>query len=307
MKKTILTFGLISGAISSLVMVAIVPFADRIGFERGPVIGYTSIVLSFLLVFFGIRSYRDNMGNGQITFLKAFAVGISITLISCACYVVTWEVIYYNFLPDFWDKYGAHLVEKLRASGASDAAVQARLHDVENDQVEFVGARKFEGFYAVGCADDGVAFFFQTLAKKFDHALFVFGQQQIHTRDRLIRKYTAGVTPSDRTIETRIPPITAMASGCSICEPAPNAKARGSMPAMVAMAVITIGLNLLRPAWIMASSGEYPQAMELLANGKIKVKPLITAVAPLGDGPQWFSRLHAGEPNLMKVVLDPRA
>src|ERR1700722_9665375 len=130
MKKTILTFGLISGAISSLVMVAIVPFADRIGFERGPVIGYTSIVLSFLLVFFGIRSYRDNMGNGQITFLKAFAVGISISLISCICYVVTWEVLYYNFLPDFWDKYGAHLVEKLRASGASPAALQAKLQEV---------------------------------------------------------------------------------------------------------------------------------------------------------------------------------
>jgi len=130
MKKTILTFGLISGAISSLVMVAIVPFKDRIGFERGPVIGYTSIVLSFLLVFFGIRSYRDNIGNGHITFLKAFTVGISITLISCICYVVTWEIIYYNFLPDFWDKYGAHLVEKLRASGASPAAVQAKLEEV---------------------------------------------------------------------------------------------------------------------------------------------------------------------------------
>ncbi len=130
MKKTILTFGLISGAISSLVMVAIVPFKDRIGFERGPVIGYTSIVLSFLLVFFGIRSYRDNIGNGHITFLKAFTVGISITVISCICYVVTWEIIYYNFLPDFWDKYGAHLVEKLRASGASPAAVQAKLEEM---------------------------------------------------------------------------------------------------------------------------------------------------------------------------------
>ncbi len=130
MKKTILTFGLISGAISSLVMVAIVPFADRIGFERGPVIGYSSMVLSFLLVFFGIRSYRDNVGNGQITFLKAFAVGISITLISCVCYVVTWEIIYYNFLPDFWDKYGAHLVEKLRAAGASPAAIEAKLQEV---------------------------------------------------------------------------------------------------------------------------------------------------------------------------------
>jgi hypothetical protein len=129
MKKTILTFGLISGAISSLMMVAIVVFRDRIGFEKGPVIGYTSIVLSFLLVFFGIRSYRDNIGNGQIAFLKGFAVGICITLISCLCYVVTWEVIYYNFLPDFWDKYGAHLAEKLKASGASPAAIQAKLQE----------------------------------------------------------------------------------------------------------------------------------------------------------------------------------
>jgi L-iditol 2-dehydrogenase len=56
-----------------------------------------------------------------------------------------------------------------------------------------------------------------------------------------------------------------------------------------------------------ASAGEYPQAMDLIAAGQIKVKPLITAVAPLKDGPQWFARLHAGEPNLMKVVLDPSA
>ena len=56
-----------------------------------------------------------------------------------------------------------------------------------------------------------------------------------------------------------------------------------------------------------ASSGEYPQAIELLSDGKINVKSLITAVAPLADGPRWFERLHAGEQNLMKVVLDPSA
>jgi L-iditol 2-dehydrogenase len=54
-----------------------------------------------------------------------------------------------------------------------------------------------------------------------------------------------------------------------------------------------------------ASSGEYPKAIELLASGKIQVKPLITAVAPLADGPQWFERLYSREPNLMKVVLTP--
>ena len=131
MKKIILTFGLISGAISSLMMVATVPIARRIGIDQGMVLGYTSIVLSFLLVFFGIRSYRDNIDNGQITFLKAFAVGISITLISCICYVVMWEIMYYNVFPDFWDTYGAHLVEKLKTSGASPAAVQAQLQRVK--------------------------------------------------------------------------------------------------------------------------------------------------------------------------------
>jgi L-iditol 2-dehydrogenase len=55
-----------------------------------------------------------------------------------------------------------------------------------------------------------------------------------------------------------------------------------------------------------ASAGEYPQAMKWMAEGKIKVAPLITAVAPLEEGPAWFARLYAREPNLMKVVLDPR-
>jgi len=55
-----------------------------------------------------------------------------------------------------------------------------------------------------------------------------------------------------------------------------------------------------------ASAGEYPEAMRQIAEGKIKVSPLITAVAPLSEGPRWFERLHGREPNVMKVVLDPR-
>src|SRR5581483_3167251 len=55
-----------------------------------------------------------------------------------------------------------------------------------------------------------------------------------------------------------------------------------------------------------ASSGEYPQAIELISNGKMQVKPLITAVASLEEGPRWFERLHSREPNLMKIILTPR-
>jgi L-iditol 2-dehydrogenase len=56
-----------------------------------------------------------------------------------------------------------------------------------------------------------------------------------------------------------------------------------------------------------ASAGEYPQAIALVASGRIRVKPLITAVAPLEDGPRWFDRLYSREANLLKVVLAPEA
>ncbi|HTR24774.1 MAG TPA: DUF4199 domain-containing protein [Terriglobales bacterium] len=131
MKKTIVTFGLISGVISSVLMVGTMVYSDKIGFDRGYVLGYTTIVLSFLLVYFGIRSYRDNVGGGMISFGKGFAVGISITLISCVFYVLTWQVLYFKFMPDFMDKWSAHAVEKLRASGATDATILAKVEQMK--------------------------------------------------------------------------------------------------------------------------------------------------------------------------------
>lgn len=53
------------------------------------------------------------------------------------------------------------------------------------------------------------------------------------------------------------------------------------------------------------SQGEYPKCIELMASGAIDVEPLITATAPLEEGPAWFERLYAREPGLMKVVLRP--
>jgi hypothetical protein len=132
MKRTVLVFGVISGVVSSLMMFLTLPLIDRgtINFENGEVIGYTAILLSFLLVFFGIRSYRENVGGGTITFGRAFAVGILITLISCVFYVLSWEILYFNFMPDFTQKYTAAMVAKARASGASDAAIAARVQQM---------------------------------------------------------------------------------------------------------------------------------------------------------------------------------
>ena len=137
MKKTILTYGLISGAFTALMMPVTLSMEDKIGFNHSLFLGYTLIVLSFMLVFFGIRSYRDNAGNGQITFVKGFTIGISITLIMCVCYVVTWEIIYFNFMHDYLDKYAAYMVEKARAAGASAAAIQAQVEEMRQLKVKY--------------------------------------------------------------------------------------------------------------------------------------------------------------------------
>jgi hypothetical protein len=131
MQRIVLTFGLIAGAILSIMMIATVPFLDRIGFDRGVIIGYTTMVMAFLMVFFGIRSYRDNVAGGALSFGRAFRVGILITAVAASCYVLTWQVVYYGFVPDFGERYSAHVLEKERAAGASDEALAAKQAELE--------------------------------------------------------------------------------------------------------------------------------------------------------------------------------
>lgn len=131
MKKVVLTFGLISGAISAVMMLVTIPFVDRIGFDKGEILGYTTIVLSALLIFFGVRSYRENVSGGRLSFGRAFAIGILITLISNVCYVATWEVLYFKFMPDFADKYAAHMIDRAKSSGASPEKIAQQTQEME--------------------------------------------------------------------------------------------------------------------------------------------------------------------------------
>lgn len=123
MRKIVLTFGLIAGAILSVMMLLTLPFQDQIGFDKGAIIGYTTMVLAFLMVFVGVKSYRDNVAGGSVTFGRAFSVGLLITAVAGVCYVATWQVVYYKFAPDFLDKYAAYAVEQARKSGATDAKI----------------------------------------------------------------------------------------------------------------------------------------------------------------------------------------
>ena len=131
MKKTVLTFGLISGGILSLMMALTLPFEGKIPYDRALIIGYTTMVLSFLLIFFGIKSYRDNVGGGTVRFGRAFAIGTLIALIASVCYVATWEVIFYKFTPDFMEKYSARAIQELKQTGATAAVIEQKTAELK--------------------------------------------------------------------------------------------------------------------------------------------------------------------------------
>ena len=131
MKKTVLTFGVISGLISTVTMLATIPFMHKISSEKGLIIGYTTMVLAGLLVFFGIRSYRENVSGGKLTFARGFAVGILISVLSNCFYVGTWEIAYFNFMPDFAEKYAAQLVEHAKSTGASQQKIDETARQAE--------------------------------------------------------------------------------------------------------------------------------------------------------------------------------
>jgi hypothetical protein len=134
MKKTVLTFGLIAGIIMSVLMDSNVLLSDKIGSGHSLAIGYAILVASFLLIYFGIRSYRDNTQAGEISFGRAFACGILITLITTVCYVATWEVIYFNFIPHFMDSYWAAQIHKVQASRLDPAIIAAKVADIQHSQ-----------------------------------------------------------------------------------------------------------------------------------------------------------------------------
>jgi Protein of unknown function (DUF4199) len=131
MKKTVLTFGLISGLIISVLTGGSLLLADKIGSGHSMALGYTIMVASFLLIYFGIRSYRDNDLAGQISFGRAFTCGILIALITTICYVAMWEVLYFNFMPHFMDGYFAAQIHKVQSSGLDPAAVAAQVAAIQ--------------------------------------------------------------------------------------------------------------------------------------------------------------------------------
>ncbi|HEY4064712.1 MAG TPA: DUF4199 domain-containing protein [Puia sp.] len=131
MKRTILVFGLISGVLVGIFLVALSAWASQSHGSTDLLLGYASMVLALSLVYVGVQNFRDKYNDGLISFGKALQVGLGITLLASTIYVLVWLVEFYCFMPDFMDKYAAAMIRQAKGSGLTADALQKRLADIE--------------------------------------------------------------------------------------------------------------------------------------------------------------------------------
>lgn len=128
MKKIVIKYGLIGGAIVSLFMASTMPFMhENTNLVNAELIGYTSMLVALSTIFIGIRSYRNKELNGFISFGKAFLVGLYIALIASTMYVLTWMLISDLFIPDFMETYITTSVANMKEAGSTQAEIDLHL------------------------------------------------------------------------------------------------------------------------------------------------------------------------------------
>jgi hypothetical protein len=127
MKKIIITYGIIAGLITGGLMLATMPLFENgtLNMDNGALIGYTGMVISLSLVFFGIKSFRDNQSGGTVSFGKGFLIGMSITMIASLFYALAWEITYARSGERFVQQWTDHELDKLKAGGATEADLEA--------------------------------------------------------------------------------------------------------------------------------------------------------------------------------------
>ena len=134
MKKTVLTYGGIAGG--AIVIMMFISMAllegDSPNFKRAEVIGYISMIAALSMIFVGIKTYRDKELDGTINFGKAFQVGLMITLVASAIYVIGW-MIYTSTggAAEFMDQYYEYSVNELQNSGASQEVIDQKIAEME--------------------------------------------------------------------------------------------------------------------------------------------------------------------------------
>ena len=135
MKKVTIIFGLIAGVTISIFSFIIMELCENgtITLDKSDFIGYGSMVIALSMIFFGIKSYRDNYQNGAIKFVRALQVGMLITLVASLLFAVAGEM-FYQIDPEgqdaLMDKYADHHVRKIKEKGASSAEIDQKVKEM---------------------------------------------------------------------------------------------------------------------------------------------------------------------------------
>ena len=125
MRKVALTFGLLAGAVvSAFLLIGIALWENTGKVIDNVLVGYAIMVIALSMIFFGVKSYRDNYQSGEIRFWKGFQIGLFITLVASFIYAFTWET-YNRVSPKsasaFVDYYVECQINKLKETGVSAA------------------------------------------------------------------------------------------------------------------------------------------------------------------------------------------
>ena len=131
MKNTVLKYGTIGGLIITVLMVGTWSLTvDNIDNPASQLLGYTTMVIALSMIFVGVKSYRDKELEGKISFGKAFLVGLYISLLASAFYVLTWMIMYETIAADFMTNYSEATIAKIRDSGASMEEIEKKTQEL---------------------------------------------------------------------------------------------------------------------------------------------------------------------------------
>lgn len=137
MGKKILFYGLISGFIlTGFFLLSHLLFMKNFSaemWETGEIIGYSSMLIALTAIFFGVKSYRDRVLGGKITFGKAFALGAGISALSSIIFGIYVYFLYIAISPELSGKMIEVYREKIKTSGQTQEAVTKQLEEFEKE------------------------------------------------------------------------------------------------------------------------------------------------------------------------------
>jgi hypothetical protein len=147
MKKVVLRFSFYSLIVMVGLFVITMAIGKSISFQIQEIAGFVGIILAQLFVYFGIRQYRDQVNNGNLSFGKGLQVGLLIVLIPALLFGLV-DVLYSTVInPGFYDEYCGSMLVKMKAT--MPAAAYEKQAAIMRDQMTAFKNNPFLQFVAM--------------------------------------------------------------------------------------------------------------------------------------------------------------